>query len=363
MPDFHTLNARDNSLVHWIYSQFARSDASAFRTAIQTEAENLRGLLASRSVRYDDLKSALVPTRDGRQVVFLYDWLDDPSLNYAVAFAKLYLPHLRKTLRTSMLHGDLHDFGGPIPIQSLDNELVRSGPGALNWRTHYAVYFTNLRDDDVTTLHEALVEVPRYRGYIDVSREGPVRDYLDRTVAHEWVMTDDKILLDHGGDEPYVSDQDPVGFDLQAFGYQVVSVIDFYFAAFLSYKIEAQDAFQASEDRDLTLAAATGAWLDVDAASVVVPPEKLVKYLLRDEGKLRLMTSIGLQDVTADELAKIIKAKMSQSYLYDFRDAPDGASVFAVSAEFEKVDGGSVRRLLALKYDKGADAISLVSMY
>jgi hypothetical protein len=363
MVSLHTLNARDNSLVHWIYSQYAGSDARAFRIAIEAEVQNLSELLRSRSVRYEDLKSALVPTRGGRQIALVYNWLGDPALNYAVAFAELYLPQLRKTLRTSMLHGDLHDMNGPMPIRDLERELVRSGLQPVNWQTQYAVYFTNLRDEDVQLLHSALAASPRYGGYLDVSRAGPVRDYLDRSITQEWVMVDGTILLDHGGDEPYISDEDPVGFDLSRFGYRVVSLIDFYFTAFLSYKVEATDAFQAAEDRDLTLAAAAGELVDVDAADVVVPPAKLEKYLLRDEDKLRLMTSIGLQDVTADGLAQIIKSKLLQSYLYDFRVAPDGALTFAVSAEFEAVAGGTVRRLLALKYDQSANVISLVSMY
>lgn len=57
MAGFYTLNARDNSLVHWIYSQYSRSDAGAFRDAIGAEVDNLRSLLASRSVRYDDKRS------------------------------------------------------------------------------------------------------------------------------------------------------------------------------------------------------------------------------------------------------------------------------------------------------------------
>jgi len=363
MTGLHTLNARDNSLVHWLYSGYAGSDPQNFREAIQGEVGNLRGLLESKSVKYEDLKSALVPSREGRQIVLLYDWLDDGAWNYAVAFARLYLPLLRKTLRTSMLHGDLHDMGGPIPVEALERELVRSQSHPINWQTQYAVYFSNLRDEDVALLHTSLKAAPRYSGYLDVSRAGPVRDFLNRTVAHEWVMAGEKILLDHGPDEPHVSDQDPVGFDLPTFGYEVVSLIDFYFTGFLSYKIEAAEAFQAADDRALTLAAATGALIDVESVSVVVPPSKLEKYLLRDENKLRLMTSIGLQDVSADQLSQIIRTKLLQSYLYDFRYAPDGTPLFAVSAEFEKPTGGIARRLLALKFDITRNAVSLVSMY
>ena len=96
---------------------------------------------------------------------------------------------------------------------------------------------------------------------------------------------------------------------------------------------------------------------------IVVPPAKLEAYLLVDESKLRLMTNIGLQDVTPDELAGIIRQKMRGNYVYDFRVANGDTPTFAVICEFGAPDGRTLRRLLALKYDSAANAISLVSMY
>jgi len=97
---------------------------------------------------------------------------------------------------------------------------------------------------------------------------------------------------------------------------------------------------------------------------VFVPPSKLEKYLLLDEAKLKLMTSIGLQNVTPDELAGVIRDRLQENYVYDLRIADDGVTpLFAVSAEFEKPDGMLTRRLLALKYDHAKGRIALVSMY
>ena len=181
MLGFHALNARDNSLIHWIFSSYAKSDPEAFRRAMQAEAQQIRDLLSSRGVAYDQLKSALVPTPTGVQAVFLYDWLDDPSWNYAVAFAKKYLPHLRADLRTSVFQGDFHDMQGPMPVRELEEALVKARSEQVNWQTQFAVYFNNLRPGDVALLHEKLSEEPRYRGYIDVTVGGPVRDFLART--------------------------------------------------------------------------------------------------------------------------------------------------------------------------------------
>jgi hypothetical protein len=178
-----------------------------------------------------------------------------------------------------------------------------------------------------------------------------------------WVINGRKVLMNHGGDDPFIGEEDPVGFGLSEFGFEVVSLIDPYYAGFLSYKIEASNAQQAEDDRILTLAAITGQVIDVKSVEVVVPQDKLDKYLLRDENKLRLMTNIGLRNVSAGDLAEIIKDKLLRNYIYDFRFAPDGTPLFAVAAEFEKPDGGLVRRLLALKHDRERAAISLVTMY
>jgi len=183
------------------------------------------------------------------------------------------------------------------------------------------------------------------------------------TLPSTWIIYGRKILLDHGGDEPFVGNEDPVGFGLPKHGFEVVSLIDSYFTGFLSYKIEAVGAFQADDDRALNLAAITGELIDVETVDIVVPPDKLDKYLLVKEDKLRLMTNIGLQDVSPDELAGIIREKLLQSYIYEFRFAPDGTPLFAVSGEFVKPNGQTARRLMALKHDRERAAISLVSMY
>lgn len=360
---FHVLNARDNALMPWIFFEYAKSDPQLFQRTMQEEAKRIRGLLASRGIGYEELKSSLAPTRDGTQAVFLYDWWQEPSWNYAVAFAKKYLPRLRRDLRTSVLHGDLDDRHVAMPILAMEDALVKARPQPVNWHTQYAVYFNNLRPSDVASIHRLLSDEARYAGYIDVSFAGPVRNFIERKMTPLWIIDGRKAILTHGGDDPAVSNEDPVGFDLPACGYEVVSLVDTYFACFLSYKIEATDARQAAEDRILNLAAITGELIDTESAKVLVHPDKLDKYLLRDENKLRLMTNIGLQDVTPDELASVVEAKLSQSYIYDLRYAENGTPLFAVAAEFEKPNGGLTRRRLALKHDQGQRVISLVTMY
>lgn len=262
-----------------------------------------------------------------------------------------------------MLSGDLHSMGGEMPIPALESALVKPRPQSVNWQTQYAVYFNNLRRGDVVRIHESLSDEPRYMGYIDVSFASSARNFLSRTISADWVILGRKVILGHDDNGLLVSNEDPVGFDLPSYGYEVVSLEVGYFTGFFSYKIEATGAQRAADDRILNLAAITGDLIDSEFVNVFVHPDKLDKYLLRDESKLRLMTNIGLQDVAPDELASVVKTKLSQSYVYDLRFAGDGTPLFAVAAEFEKPEGGLTRRLLALKYDRGQRVISLVTMY
>lgn len=360
MLGFHAINARDSSLFHWMFVKHAKSDPDAFRRAMQGEAKHVRDLMHSQGLNYDSLKSALIPSANGVQAVFFYDWLDDPSWNYAVAFAEKYLPHLRDQLRTAVKHGDIL---GDAPISSLDRLLRRARTSDIQWATQYAVYFSNLRPDDVETLHSALAPDPRYSGYIDVTFASDVRNYLARTLADQWLVYDKTMIMNHGGDDPLVGTEDPVGYDLPDKGYRVVSLTDTYHAGFFTYKIEADDAKQSADDRVLTLAAVTGELIDVDNVVVTVHPDKVEKYLLIDPNKLRLMTSIGLQDVTPKDLENTIRDRLSRNYIYDLRFAQDGTPLFAVSAEFEKPAGGLTKRLLALKHDRETGQIALVTMY
>lgn len=54
MLGFHALNVRDNSLIHRIFSSYAKSDPEAFRRAMQAEAQQIRDLLSSRGVEHED---------------------------------------------------------------------------------------------------------------------------------------------------------------------------------------------------------------------------------------------------------------------------------------------------------------------
>lgn len=361
MLGLHTLDARDNSLIDWIFAGFANGDVVRFREAMQLEAGRIRDLLREGGVNYDELKSALIPTREGQQVVLIYDWLDHPEWNYAVAFADLYLPHLREGLRTSVAQGDLLAENPPLSL--MESLLVRAREGRVEWRTQFAVYFNNLKPADVELLHRELSSDARYQGYIDVSEPSPFRDYLARCLPSMWVLNGRKVILTHGGDEPFLSDEDPVGFHFEEHGYQVVSLQDSYFYGFLSYKIESDTAGRAEQDRILTLAAHLGELIDIETVPIVVPPAKLESYLLVEPNKLRLMTAIGLRDVTPDQLADIIREKLMSNYVYDFKYAEEGTPLFAVSCNFVTADGHSARRLMALKYDVATSAISLVTMY
>lgn len=360
MQNIHTLNARDNAVLPWVASIFPE-DPEGFRQEIQSELATVTKLLSSRRVKYSELKSSLVPTDKGLQVVFLYDWEDYTSSNYAVEFATHWLPLIRRTLRTSSKRGDLLFTDRPDAL--LDASVRRANGKQVKWSTQYAVYFSNLSQSDVDLLHSSLSAVPRYGGYIDVTLAGPVRNYIASCLTFGTIFHDGRVILSHGADEPYVSDEDPMRFPYKENGIEVVSFIDMFFYGFLDYKIESDDSSEFRVDVSLCLAAVTGEFINVNEAAVYVDPRKIEKYLLFEEPKLRLMTSIGLGAVTQHELEVLVRERLQENYVYDLQTAVDGTPKFAVSAEFEKPDGTTTRRLLALKYDASEKRIALVSMY
>ncbi len=149
------LNAREATLLPFAFDALSNGDAKSFQRLMQGEAERFRLLLGEHGVNYENLKSALQPTPNGRhQVVFLYDWWEDPALNYAVAFAQRYLPKLRRTMRSSVLHGDLHNIGSmKAPVADLERSRVQGASERIDWNTQHAVYFSNLTTKDVSDLH------------------------------------------------------------------------------------------------------------------------------------------------------------------------------------------------------------------
>jgi hypothetical protein len=233
----------------------------------------------------------------------------------------------------------------------------------FRWDTLYGTYFSNLSESDVANMHGQLSTIPRYRGYLDVTFSGEARDYVAGVLTFNRIFFDGNVLLSHGGDEPLIGGEDPLGFAYEDHGFRLSSVIDYYAYPFLDYKIESHATRGFDADSILSLAAATGELIDARFVDVYVHPDKLEKYLLRDKNKLALMTSIGLQEVDANGLGEIVSEHLQANYIYDMKTAPDGTATFAISAEFEKPDGGPTRRLIALKLDATAGRIALTTMY
>ena len=358
-PGFHLLNGRDNTVMQWVF-EHADGDPEEYRELMLSELGNVEQMLSTKSLSYGAFKSALVPPRDGFQIAFVFDWYAFGGF-YGDEFSNWWLPLLRPNISSSAKHGDL--LSGGRPDELMDSEVHRATALEIDWGKQYAVYFNNLKLADVTRMHEGLMRCAQYRGYLDVTFASPIRNYLAGCLAPLGLLAGGVVLLDHGGDEPFIGNQNEIGYEFEKHDIRVVSFVSDYFAPFFTYKIERDDGPSFDPDVALSLAAVTGQAIDVRTARVVVPLEKLEKYLLVDESKLRLMRSIGLENVSANELADEIRHHLSMNYVYNLRFAADGTPTFAVSAEFEKPNGDLTRRLLALKYDSTANQISLVTMY
>jgi hypothetical protein len=218
----HSINGRNNSLLPWLWEAAAGADPVAFQSDMQRTVQALSGMLAGRGVEYSSLKSALVPSGKKRQIAFLYDWYEHPPENYAIAFSRHWLPALRKDIRTSVLVGDL--LGSDRPDFALDQKVQRADDAPIRWDTLFAVYFSSLSPTDVELLHTAMKKTPRYRGYLDVTFAGEVRNYLSRTLTFPQVIVGKKIITAHDDDDFVVGSQEPTGYPFAEHGYDVVTV-------------------------------------------------------------------------------------------------------------------------------------------
>ena len=362
LTSIHSLNGRNNSLLPSLWNA-AGEDPGEFQGDMQQNVAALVEMLAGRNIEYSNLKNALIPSDKKRQVAFLYDWFEHPQGNYATAFSKFWLPVLRKDIRTSVLSGDLVPDGRPGD-HLLNKNVYRADDAPIRWSTQFAVYFSSLAPSDVEALHSSMKASPRYRGYLDVTFAGIERNYLSRTLTFPHVIFKRNIITAHDDDEFVVGDRDPVGYPFAEYGYDLITVHRSLALAFLHYKIEADDSPDSLADLKYSLAAIAGVLLDAKSLEIAVDPKKVGEYLLKDESKLNLMKSIGLESVTADALAAVISDRLRKNYVYDLRAAGDGVTPsFAVSGEFKKPDGSLTRRLIALRYDARKNRIALVSFY
>ncbi|MGV8883834.1 MAG: hypothetical protein ACOH19_16930 [Rhodoglobus sp.] len=358
MSSIHSVNARGGmSLV--VDRAYFKMNPAQFRSWVGAHHTTLVDELARAGVSYDALSPALVPSTDRQEMALLFnvDLMDTGFYGYAVATE--LLPLLGKDSTLSILAGDLGHRPEAIREMSIYGGFV---PGATdNWGQQYiyCVYLNNLSTVQRDQIHQRFLTNSSYLGYVPTTYSSNFRTLVSTELPTAFIKHRRAVLLDHGGDEPWVSDQNEIGYPFQENGLKVVSVNSQLHSPLLSYKIQSDVLPMYEEDVLVSLNAISDEPLKLDDFEVVFPDGKF-GYL--QSKKLGLLKVAGLDELSPEALAAVIRAELGNDYIYRMQTNPDDTVQFSMVLELYREDGTPAKVAVGLKYFPSSKTLNFVTL-
>lgn len=346
-----------------IASYFDLSDA-AMRREILDAREVTTEALKAKGLSYESLRNALVPQRDRREVGLLFDTLRIESSWYGYAVAERLVPLLPRKLLCSIHSGDLLIDNQDLGFKLLEEHVIAHRPSELSHTSQvYCIYLNNLSERMVKDITSGLTAYEPFIGYVDVSTTSQMKDWLSTTLVDTYLKARTVVLNGHEDDVPNTEDYNMAGWPWEEYGYSCRSIQDMYFHLFLGYKIERRVVPGFESDTRFALTAISGRPLALQELQVEVEEAK-GKYLRASHGAS--LERAGLLEISDAQLADLIRAKISENYIYNLRYVGEsGTSLFNIMLEFRNpADPRVVTRLMAaLEYQPETPVLRLVTLF
>lgn len=357
-----TLNARGNVMLEVMRDHFKLTTAVMHRE-IQEMHIATRKALQSKGIAYEQLRSGLVPIADRHEAAFIFDSQCIDSSWYGLEVAKATIPLFDKRSTHSVLCGDLIGKDQHLIFDILQESLVLARSFTFVHGTAlYCLYINNLSDSALKAFHEALCKFQPYVGFIPGTFASRAKTYLSSILVNTYLKHGSAIITGHEDDRPNEEDVNLVGYPFEDFGYRVMSLQSRYFDLFLGYKIE-RPVFPGFEvDTEMSLNAVSATVLPIDDFTVELEEAKH-NYLKSEKfGKLE---KAGIAEMERDDLAQLIRAKISASYIYNLSYLADHNVIkFNVMLEVPRIDGGYPTRILAaLEYQPAEKNLRVITLH
>ena len=360
----HTLNARDHVMLEVMRDYFNLGPKEMFRE-IQGMRSNVESTLSRKGINYDNLRSALVPAQNRREIALVFDTTVIDSNWYGFEVMTRIIPLFNRNSNHSVLLGDYLDTPGH------KKQLFEAFRQAVELRRNvtfrhptqfFIVYINNLTDSMIQHFDKGLSQYCGYAGIAETTYGSPFKTYLSTMLANSFIKHRKIILQGH---EPDCVDEDDVnmsGFPFEENGYVCRSISDDLMGVLLSYKIERPIYPGFEVDTEFALNAVGSTPVDIRAFEIEVKEEKL-EYLI--EKKLGSIKRAGLQEVTKEQLAALIGAKIQENYIYNLCCYEEhNIMKFNIILEFPiKADRPATRLLAALEYQPDRRKLRLITLY
>lgn len=360
----HTLNARDNKMLEIIRDIFALSPEEMFHQ-IQNLRQAVEDALKFKEISYDALKTALVPDRQRMEIALVFDSTLVESSWYGYDVFNNVIPLFDKKSNHSILVGDFLDIPGRTDqlLGAFNESIVFRRSVEFHHPTQfYIVYINNLTRDMVNKFDNGLKNYKAYVGLADMTYNSRLKFYLSTMLVDMCIKHRNIIIQGH---EPDRNDNENInisGYPFEENEFICRSISDDLFGVFLYYKIERPTFSKFDSDTHFSLNSVSRNPLPLDDFNIQVDDAKLT-YLKNE--KAGSLSRAGLTAVDSNELAKIIRAKLKNNYIYNLSfNSEHNVFKFNIIIEFNTNQEKLATRLLAaLEYRPLEKVLRLITLY
>lgn len=364
MDTIFTLNARGNIFLEVVRDRFGLS-SQQMHLEIRAMFKDAEATMAASEVKYQQLKSGLVPSTEKVEIALLFDSQAIESYAYGYEVMCRVLPLLDHRTTQSALVGDI--VGGSKDQELIYRLLCDELQPARNFEfIHstliYCVYLNNLSESAAKNIFDSLREYPAFIGVVPTTFHSSLKTILSFGLCNLFIKHGKEIILAHEDDRPNAENVNITMYPFEKFGYTVRSIQQHLFSHFLSYKIEREVVPGFKSDTEFSLNAISPLVSSLEALEVTIEPAKL-KYLKAEkQGSLK---NAGLLLSDEQEIKTLIRRKLASNYIYNLRyNTQHDVMLFNIVLEVERQDGGyPARLLLALEYQPADHKLRVVTMY
>lgn len=359
----HTLNARGHMMLEVMRDHFSISSVRMFHE-IQAMKRDVENVLAKKNISYDKLKSALVPDRKKQEIALVFNSYSIDNNWYGHAVFEKLIPLLDRKSNHSILVGDYlgDNYNQQSRYEAMLEAVKFNKPIEYRYSSQFfIVYINNLTPAMTKRIDEGLADWAPYVGFADMTFGSLFKFLLSTMLCNLCIKHGQIIIQGHEDDLSDDRDINMCGYPFDEHGYLCRSLPSYLVGIFLSYKIERPVLKGCEVDTEFSLNAISETPLPLEIFAVEVEAAKLA-YIKTEKGAS--LARAGLKDVTSEELCRLIRQRISESYIYNLTaDEIHGTTKFNVIIELPSDDSGPTRLLAALEYQAARRVLRLITLY
>ncbi len=354
----HTINSRSHSMLEVLRDLYGVTEV---KNEIQRMHGELIKILKEKNINYTDLRSALVPSTDKEEAVFIFDSSVTNSGLYGREIFNQILPLLEPRSTQSILVGDLLGDDQHFIYEILRESLALKRSFTFKHSTLlYGVYINNLTRSSKEKINQGLVSYGGYLGYIQTTFQSRAKIYVSTTMCGFLLKKGKTFIMAHEDDRLNSENVNITPYNLEQHGYSVTSLQSNYFSIFLSYKIERPVFDIDTTDIEIALNSISNDVKALDEFDVVLDEDKYAHLINEKQGKLK---QVGLAEANRTQIKNRIKTKVGNNYIYNLRyDERHDVMLFNVLLELEHSEGYPARMTVSLEYMPNQKSLRVITL-